>query len=72
MKSTNYALIRYDADDGKVFEWAEPRYREELIDEEHPEMGTKQVQEHLYATTLFIGSTDSIDNYIEIVKPVVE
>ena len=33
MKSTNYALIRYDADDGKVFDWAEPRYIEELIDE---------------------------------------
>ena len=72
MKSTNYALIRYDADDGKVFDWAEARYIEELIDESNPELGTKQVQEHLYATTLFIGSTDSNENYIENEKHVEE
>lgn len=58
MKSTNYELIRYDADEGKVFDWKEPRFTE---DEEG-----KQIQEHLYAKTLFIGHTDSIDNYIEI------
>lgn len=58
MKSTNFKLVRYDADDGKVFDWAEPRYIED-------ENGN-QIQEHLYSKILFIGSTDSIDNYIEV------
>lgn len=70
MKSTNFALTRYDADEGMVFDWAEARYHEEPIDPEHPELGTHEVQEHLYAKTLFIGPTDSIDNYIEIEAPV--
>lgn len=58
MKSTSFALTRYDADDGYVFDWAEPRYIEDD--------DGNQVQEHLYAKTLFIGSNDSIDNYIEV------
>lgn len=58
MKSTNFNLIRYDADDGFVFDWKEPRYMED-------ENG-QQIQEHLYAKTLFIGGTDTIDNYIEV------
>lgn len=58
MKSTNFNITRYDADEGKVFDWAEPRYIED-------ENGN-QVQEHLYAKTLFIGGNDSIDNYIEV------
>ena len=58
MKSTNYKLIRYDADEGMVFDWVEPRYTED-------EDGN-QIQEHLYAKTLFIGEHDSIDNYIEV------
>ena len=58
MKSTNYKLIRYDADEGMVFDWIEPRYVED-------EDGN-QIQEHLYAKTLFIGEHDSIDNYIEV------
>lgn len=58
MKSTNYNLIRYDADEGYVFDWAEPHYIED-------ENGN-QTQEHLYAKTLFIGEHDSIDNYIEV------
>lgn len=57
MKIQNFNLIRYDADEGKVFDWAEPRYIEE---------DGEQVQEHLYAKTLFIGGNDSIDNYIEV------
>lgn len=60
MKTTNFTLMRYDADEGHVFDWKEPRYVE-------GENG-KQVQEHLYAKTLFIGSNDSIDNYIEVVS----
>lgn len=70
MKSTNFNLIRYDADEGKVFDWAEPRYIYEPIDPEHPELGEKQVgQQHLYVKTLFIGGNDKIENYIEVDKP---
>jgi hypothetical protein len=58
MKATNFNIVRYDADEGKVFDWKEPRFYEN-------EKG-EQVQEHLYAKTLFIGGTDSIDNYIEV------
>ena len=61
MKSTNFNIVRYDADEGKVFDWAEPRFNEN-------EKG-EQVQEHLYAKTLFIGGTDSISNYIEVDEP---
>lgn len=60
MKKTTFNLIRYDSDEGKVFDWKEPRYIE---DEEG-----NQTQEHLYAKTLFIGENDSIENYIEIDK----
>lgn len=62
MKSTNFNIVRYDADNGMLFDWKEPRYREELDEKENP----IQVQEHLYAKTLFIGPNDSIDNYIEV------
>lgn len=58
MKKTSFNLTRYDADDGKVFDWLEERFIE---DEEG-----NQIQEHLYAKTLFIGDNDSIENYIEI------
>ena len=61
MKSTNFSLVRYDADEGKLFDWKEPRY----VEDENGE----QVQEHLYVKTLFIGINDSIDNYIEVDKP---
>ena len=63
MKSTNFNLVRYDADEGKVFDWKEPRFTE---------ADGEQIQEHLYAKTLFIGGNDSIDNYIEVDAPVVE
>lgn len=61
MKAQNYNLIRYDADEGKVFDWKEPRFIQDAEGNE--------IQEHLYARTLFIGSFDSIDNYIEVDKP---
>lgn len=64
MKSQEYTVQRYDADEGKVFDWKEPRF---LEDEE----GNK-IQEHLYVKTLFIGINDNIENYVEIEKPVVE
>ena len=67
MKSTNFALVRYDADEGMVFDWVEPRFIEELDENGNP----IQTQEHLYVKTLFIGGNDSIDNYIEVPAPVV-
>lgn len=69
MIAQNFNLTRYDADEGKVFDWAEPHYIYVPVDETKPDGEMKQIQEHLYATTLFIGSNDSIDNYIEVDKP---
>lgn len=66
MKAKNFNLVRYDADDGKVFDWVEQRYNEE-VDENGNVIN--RVQEHLYAKTLFIGGNDSIDNYIEVDAP---
>lgn len=62
MKATNFNLVRYDADEGFVFDWKEPRFvtRYDENDNEYQE------QEHLYAKTLFIGMNDSIENYIEV------
>ena len=64
MKSQEYTIQRYDADEGKVFDWKEPRFIE---DKEG-----NQIQEHLYVKTLFIGGNDNIENYVEIEKPVEE
>lgn len=64
MKSTNFNLVRYDADEGMVFDWAEPRFRD--VFDKTGEHVVGQEQEHLYAKTLFIGPTDSIENYIEV------
>ena len=58
MISSNYSLTRYTADEGKVFDWKEPRFNED-------ENGN-QVQEHLNAKTLFLGHTDTITNYVEV------
>ena len=62
MKTTNFNLIRYDADENKVFDWKEPRFTE--VEDENGNI--TKVQEHLYAKTLFIGGNDSIDNYVEV------
>ena len=58
MKAKTFNLVRYDADEGFVFDWSEPRFVED-------ENGN-QIQEHLYAKTLFIGGNDNISNYIEV------
>ena len=58
MNYTSFVLTRYDADDGKLFDWKEARYTENENGE--------QVQEHLYVKTLFIGANDSIENYVEV------
>lgn len=61
MKEQSFPITRYDADEGMCFDWVEPHYTE---DEEG-----NQIQEHLYATTLFIGGHDTIENYVEVAKP---
>ena len=58
MKAKSFDLIRYDSDKGKVFDWREPR--------SHINEKGEEEKEHLYVRTLFIGSNDSIDNYIEV------
>ena len=63
MKAKTFNLVRYDADAGKVFDWKEPRYIE-VYDDKGEVVGREQ--EHLYASTLFIGGNDTIDNYIEV------
>lgn len=60
MQSKAFSLVRYDADEGYVFDWAD------LTEHQYEDENGEIVQEHLYAKTLFIGSTDSIDNYVEI------
>lgn len=65
MKSNNYVLVKYEADDGKVFDWKNLE-EHKSIDEDGNE-----VQDHLYAKVLFIGHTDSIDNYVEIDDPII-
>ena len=64
MRYSDFVLTRYDADDGKVFDWKEPRY-EDILGEDGEPTG-EQVQEHLYVKTLFIGANDTIENYIEV------
>lgn len=58
MKQQDFKLTRYDADEGMVFDWIEPRY----LENENGE----QIQEHLYVKTLFIGANDTISNYMEV------
>lgn len=67
MKVTDFSLVRYDADEGMVFDWKEPRYIEECDDEGNV---INKIQEHLYAKTIFIGAYDTIENYIEVPAPV--
>lgn len=67
MKQTNYNLQRYDADDGKVFDWKNiEEHKHEEFDDEGK---TVIVYDHLYVKTLFIGELDSIDNYVEVDEP---
>lgn len=58
MKTTNFNLVKYEADEGYVFDWKEPRYVEDK--------DGNQIQEHLYAKVLFIGGNDTINNYVEV------
>ena len=66
MKSQEYTVQRYDADEGKVFDWVD------LEAHQYEDEDGNKIQEHLYVKTLFIGGNDNIENYVEIEKPVVE
>lgn len=61
MKKNLVFINKYEADEGMVFDWAEPHFD---IDEEGNE-----VRQHLYAKKLYLSETDNISNYIEIEKP---
>ena len=61
MKGTEITVRKFEADEGYVFDWKEPRYIED-------ENGN-EIQEHLYSRILFLSLNDTIDNYIEVVKP---
>lgn len=64
MKNTEYVVQRFDADEGKVFDWVDlDAHKTE--DEEGNE-----VINHLYAKTIFVAPNDSIDNYVEVDEPV--
>ena len=52
MKYSDFVLTRYDADEGKLFDWKEPRYTD-VLDEKGNPIGEK-VQEHLYVKTLLL------------------
>lgn len=62
MKTKNYNLVRYDADENKVFDWKNLDAHKTITPEGETEIN------HLYVKTLFIGENDSIDNYIEVEK----
>lgn len=67
MKQEQFNLVKYEADEGKVFDWKNLE-EHQVEDPETHEM----TQEHLFAKVLFIGGTDSIDNYVEVDEPLKE
>lgn len=66
MTTRTFTLTRYDADEGKVFDWA--NLEEHRIEDGNGEM----IQEHLYAKTIFLGGMDTIERYVEVDIPVEE
>ena len=70
MKTQEFQLTRYDADEGKVFVFFFSRFQMVPVNPDNPAEGeTEGEQEHLYVKTLFIGSNDTIENYIEVNEP---
>lgn len=61
MKAKAFSLVRYDAEEGFVFDW------KNLEEHQYEDEDGNIIQEHLYAKTLFIGdNNDGIDNYVEV------
>ena len=54
----NFNVTRYDADEGKVFDYKEPVFNKDKDGNE--------VQVHLNAKTIYLGLYDSITNYVEV------
>ena len=66
MKTQEYTVQRFDADEGKVFDWVD------LEAHQYEDEDGNIIQEHLYADVLFLADNDRAENYIEIEKPVEE
>lgn len=66
MKNQTFVLQRYEADNGKVFDWK--NLEEHMTEDKDGNM----IQEHLYSTILFLGVGDDISNYVEVDAPIVE
>lgn len=68
MKQSTYNLVKLEAEDGKVFDYA--NLEEHTQEVKNPETGEKEIViDHLYAKVIYLGVGDSIDNYIEIDAP---
>lgn len=66
MKQETYNLIKLEADEGKVFDFAFPKSEEV----ENPETGEKEIiTDHLYAKVIYLGAGDDAMNYIEVDDP---
>lgn len=72
MEQSNFTLIKLEASEGKVIDWAEPRFHDEPLDISDVNAGTIQVQDHLYASVIFLAQGDNPDNYVEVDKPTKE
>lgn len=57
---------KYTADEGLVFDWADPHYHMEPKDPEKPDGEKIEVRDHLNAKVLFLGEDDMIENYVEV------
>lgn len=61
-------LPSYTASEGKVWDWAEPRYG--IARDEHGnEIPGELAQIHLYVKTIYMAGNDKIENYIEVEQP---
>lgn len=68
MKTSNYTLIKLEAEEGKVFDWKD--LSAHTHEETDPETGEiTVVQDHLYAKIIYLGVGDSADNYVEVQDP---
>ena len=56
--------MKYEASEGKVFDWKNLEEHKTYNEETH-----EWIQEHLYAKILYLGKFDSIDNYVEVDEP---
>ena len=66
MKQENYILRKIEADEGKVFDWAN------LEAHQYEDEDGNIIQGHLYSDVLFLADNDSAENYVEVEKPVEE